>query len=90
MRKPKNIDDLTKCVNRIRDKLFIFCVECDNWHQVAIRVKALVTISQSRDKKLDDLENVDFVCGDCGADIDYLLDIHHKQFLEDRVLRGSV
>jgi hypothetical protein len=82
MRKPKDINNLRQCVRRVRgDILWIFCVECDEWHQAAIQARCNVTFKQVTAPVIEDADQYTFACSACGCDIGYLLDDITRQWL---------
>lgn len=76
--KPKDIGDYSQCVSYIDDDLFIFCVECDSWTRVVIRCNATVLYKQTlASGKVSDCYNLQYLCGTCQCNIDYLLSNNH-------------
>jgi len=88
MERPNNIDDYSQCVKENRRGLVqIFCVECDDWYNVAVRATIDVTFFQGGKRMRNWDDNLVCVCGnpDCQADIEYLLSLAQKDMLKSIV-----
>jgi hypothetical protein len=73
MRKPSDVDNLTKCVKRVSDEIWVYCVECERWKAVVIWSKSDVILRQNGSVKIMGTTEKRFVCAGCYADIAYLL-----------------
>lgn len=87
MRKPQDINDLTKCLKEDRGIVMVFCVECDDWKRVATLAVSAVMIKQNRAIVLKDIKTVMFICEDCMADIGYLLPEITRNKLEKSLVK---
>lgn len=83
MIKPKNLENLTECVRINNDKLFIYCVECDKWTQVAMLVRSNVLLKQGGIRLVKDIDEEVFICSHCEVDIEYLLSPINKTFIRN-------
>jgi len=81
MRKPKDIDDLGQCIRRRDDILWIYCIECEAWHQVTILAWCNVTFRQVAAPVIDDADQLAYTCSECGCNIGYLLEDSVRQWL---------
>ena len=84
--KPKDTDDLTKCIRRRYGHTEVWCVECEHWHSLHIAFTAQVVVTKSGLGHIapEDRDEVRFLCRECLADVYYIVSFNGKQ---DEVVR---
>ena len=85
MKEPKDINDYSQCVQYYNERLWIFCIECDNWHKVIISCEAQIFYNSDLVlAKIRNCRNFNFLCSNCRASIKYLLrDMDMTRLIED-------
>jgi hypothetical protein len=74
MKRPKNLDDYSQCVQVLENRTVVWCVECDAWHSVEMEAMARVECLSTGLREIELVEeSIKLCCAVCGADIDYLL-----------------
>ena len=83
MNQPKDIADYVQCVRFTGNALFIYCVECNAWRTVAVHARGNVMFVQQVGKRglIKDVDQCFCCCRSCEANIDYLLQSEHRQFI---------
>ena len=86
MKRPENVDVLTQCVRIRFNKVYIFCVECDDWKQVGLLSRDIVLRRQNGTRSVVERDGDDFfVCDTCQADIGYLLLDNYRLAVRNRI-----
>ena len=82
--KPRDEDDLSKCIRRRFGHTEVWCVECNHWHSLVILFQALVTLNKNGVKDVAQEDAARFFCRKCGADVEYIVNFNGKR---DEVVR---
>ncbi len=86
MRRPKETTDLSQCVRFSDPFFYIFCVECDDWKRVEVICQATVVYKQTVVlERVYACHDLTYSCGQCGVNIEYLLNKNHKYNLIKRM-----
>lgn len=85
MNRPVDVDDLAQCVKIHDGRVYIFCVECDDWKQVGIQTEDTYLTTQAGVKRLVASYGKKYVCAACYADVGYLLPGNWRQAVGNRI-----
>ena len=76
--KPRDTDDLTKCIRRRYGHTEVWCVECEHWHSLELMFSAHVTVTKHGVQNLEPSDQARFYCRACTADVGYIINFNVK------------
>lgn len=86
MRPPKDISKLEDCTRWQDDRLYVWCVCCDDWHTIQVIAEATVTYRQATGPQIRHARNLSYRCNVCGEDVGYLISPADRARLIEKLL----